>query len=245
MESKESQGFRYGKRGRSGATKKTARKKARGAGGAVYRRGGRALSSVALPRELVSDSYKTVDLVYVEYITLGGAVCTSHDFRLNSPFDPYYAAGGHQARGYDQWRTFYRRYRVTQTKISFQVADSGATFGIPAVGFIHVGNQAYGATPASTILELPGTVTQMGSALGDPIRLTQGVKLWELAGMTYKDYVADDTTASYDTTNPDMLLIGSCGVVSADASTTLGVWDGVVTIIMRVVFSEKITPASS
>lgn len=240
MESKRNEKVRKRSSGKAQKSRKRAR-----ADSVSYRRGGRALSAVALPRDLVTDSYKTVDLIYVEYVSFGGAVCTAHDFRLNSPFDPYYAAGGHQARGYDQWRSFYKRYRVTQCKISFQVADSGATFGTPCLGFIHVGTQAYGATPSSTILELPGTVTQLGAALGDPIRLTQGVKLWELAGMSYKDYMADDTSAAYDTTNPDMPLIATVGLVSADGSSTPPTWDGVVTMVMRVVFSEKITPAAS
>lgn len=240
MESKDeaSRKRRYGKSG----TK--ARKRARG-DTVSYKRGGRALSSVALPRELVSDSTKTVDLIYVEYVSLGSIVTSAHEFRLNSPYDPYYSGGGHQPRGFDQWAAFYRRYRVTQAKLSFQCADSGATFGVPVVCYIHVGNAVFGVTPPTTVIETPGTVTQLCGALQQPARLTSSVKLWELAGMSYNDYVADDTSSAATNTNPAMILMGSVGVISADAASAPPVWDGVVTLVMRVVFFEKLTPSAS
>lgn len=55
----------------------------------------------------------------------GGLLCDSvsggaigYLFRMNSIFDPYYATGGHQPMGHDQYATLYQAYRVLGAKIT-------------------------------------------------------------------------------------------------------------------------------
>lgn len=77
---------------------------------------------------------KVAKLRYVEEITLdttvpsltsnGMAVAT---FRANSCYDPRYALGGHQPRGWDEHTALYREYVVLGSKITFQPVSIGTT----------------------------------------------------------------------------------------------------------------------
>lgn len=237
----------FSKRPRIGAQRKSARKKARGDRGVVYRSGARALSAVAVPRQTVSDNYHTEDLVYSEHVELkavASSVSNAYEFRLNSAYDPDYSGGGHQPRGFDQWAAFYRRYRVTQVKINVQFSSPANAFGNPALAWIHVGNGSYGLTPSITLLETPGTCFKTVDVQEHP-RLQQTVKLWELGGMTYKQYMADDSTAASTGANPAMIAIGSVGVVSANNSSAVQTTQAQITMVMRVVFFEKLSPVAS
>jgi len=58
----------------------------------------------------------------------GGAI--GFLYRLNSIFDPYYATGGHQPMGHDQWANLYQNYRVLGAKITARFYwDHAATVG--------------------------------------------------------------------------------------------------------------------
>lgn len=60
----------------------------------------------------------------------GGAVVDISDnvYRGNGAFDPVFAVGGGQPIGFDQWSAFYRKYRVTGSKVELKLLnDSDST----------------------------------------------------------------------------------------------------------------------
>lgn len=85
-------------------------------------------------------------LVYTEsqHISLSGAAilgaCTTSGnliYNLNSCYDPRYAAGGHQPRGYDEICQFYNMYRVTSARMTVRGwSDGAAGFGVMCASFI-------------------------------------------------------------------------------------------------------------
>lgn len=48
-------------------------------------------------------------------------------FKWNGMYDPRYAIGGHQPKGYDQWALFYQNYRVVGAKARVTFAPTGDT----------------------------------------------------------------------------------------------------------------------
>lgn len=57
--------------------------------------------------------------------TIGGIVGATFKFALNGMWDPYLAAGGHQPMGFDQWMTFYKRYKVYRCDVKIRVMHFG------------------------------------------------------------------------------------------------------------------------
>lgn len=82
-------------------------------------------------------------------------------YRANSVHDPYYATGGHQPMGFDQWAEFYSYYTVTSCKCTVRVAagnnnnnsDASMLFIALTTGAI------FGATDVSAITEQNMAVT--------------------------------------------------------------------------------------
>ena len=71
-----------------------------------------------------------VQLTYSRSGAFTGAAPRSNVFRGNSCFDPDFSGVGAQPRGFDQWKAFYRRYRVIASKCTARggtVAASNAS----------------------------------------------------------------------------------------------------------------------
>lgn len=63
-------------------------------------------------------SVKNVILPYhMEYVTSVGSTITSQTFNSANAHDPDYTGTGHQPRGWDQYKAFYKSYRVTACSI--------------------------------------------------------------------------------------------------------------------------------
>jgi len=63
-------------------------------------------------------SVKTVVLPYhMEYLTSAGSTFSVQTFNSANAHDPDYTGGGHQPRGWDQYKAFYKFYRVTAVSI--------------------------------------------------------------------------------------------------------------------------------
>lgn len=77
-------------------------------------------------------STKVVKLRYVDAITLTSTTgsLAVNTWRANSPYDPYYAVGGHQALGFDQWTTFYNQYIVLGSKATCRFTFSSGSVPI-------------------------------------------------------------------------------------------------------------------
>ncbi len=54
-------------------------------------------------------------------------------FKLNSMYDPDHTGIGHQPLGYDEWTTFYNRYRVFGAKVTITVANQGEYGGVMVI----------------------------------------------------------------------------------------------------------------
>lgn len=76
-------------------------------------------------REIVPDSVM-VQLPYTDsYQRTPGTPTDVLAFRLNSLYDPDVTFTGHQPYGFDQWATFYQKYRVWKVDIECWVNSSG------------------------------------------------------------------------------------------------------------------------
>lgn len=126
-----------------------------------HRRNKRVLfGNIGIPR-IITDSVAgfpnkiRTKLKYNDYISLNGTagVLAYDQWSMNSVFDPYVAAGGHQPLGFDNFMAVYGRFEVIACKVIVTEINIGATnhiFGI-CVG-------EFGATPPA----LPNTVTELG-----------------------------------------------------------------------------------
>ena len=89
------------------------------------------------PRRAILSGFPTSKLVKLRYVdstaTLDAAVGSSSSivYRANSVYDPYYAAGGHQPMGFDQWAAIYSRYTVLGAKITVRPTPTATPSVIP------------------------------------------------------------------------------------------------------------------
>jgi len=87
-------------------------------GGKRYRTGFPRKVKLGMQMEVGFPKTKIVKQRYVDSVLLTsttGSLATNI-WRANSPYDPYYAVGGHQALGFDQWFNFYNHYIVLGAK---------------------------------------------------------------------------------------------------------------------------------
>lgn len=79
-----------------------------------------ALKTATVPDRLV------LKMKYVDNFQLIGAGGASRVFRLNSIYDPDTSVvNGHQPLGYDQWNTFYQKYRVFKAIVTLKAINAG------------------------------------------------------------------------------------------------------------------------
>lgn len=79
---------------------------------------------------------KTIRLTYYHTRDMAAQptadVPASHTYRANGIFDPDYTGVGHQPRGFDQWASHYKKYRVISSKVTVLTnsTSSGTLMGI-------------------------------------------------------------------------------------------------------------------
>lgn len=113
---------------------------------------------VSIPRVAVA-SRITVELPYSYTWQATSTVAVKHTYRLNSVFDPYYTAGGHQPRYYDQYTAMYEKYRVLRTHVSIVACNGLPDTGtaVPAAMIMSPGTVLPGITDIERGDELPGS----------------------------------------------------------------------------------------
>ncbi len=89
-----------------------------------------------------------------------------HTFRANGCFDPDQTGGGHQPRGFDQWKNLYNEYVVTSAKINVHAysVDSSVPF------LLSVRAHSSNVSPDSSeidIVEMPGNKFSLASSYRD------------------------------------------------------------------------------
>lgn len=157
---------------------------------------------------------------------LTGLTGTEIAYRLNSLFDPYFAAGGHQPLGFDQITPLYQRYKVY--KVDIQIGMRGRTgtgLGYLAAN-IRQGASTYtlgGLKALAEVIEQPGNTVMDGTLLQT---WNQTVWMHEVEGRTYQEYMAEDSYGALVTANPSItpFLGVVCGTVDTPASSATGVY---------------------
>lgn len=102
----------------------------------------------------------TVKLRYADYLVAadadGTTGVTKWRYALNSCYDPYYDAGGHQPNGWDQWSGIFKYYRVMGARVKmhwhkapYYPADTNKLYTPIAVGwYFDAGNIMASSTPS-------------------------------------------------------------------------------------------------
>lgn len=86
--------------------------------------------------------------------TIGGTgVLTTQQYALNSTYDPFVAAGGHQPMGFDQLMLFYQFCNVLGATVTCTFTPGTGTSNPPYVGFQFSENGSYSPTDISQIIE--------------------------------------------------------------------------------------------
>lgn len=167
-----------------------------------------------------------VDNFTVSADNLTGLTGTEIPYRLNSLFDPYFNAGGHQPLGYDQITPLYSRYKVF--KVDIQIAMRGRTGSGLGYLAINIRNGASTYTLGSLkaiaeVLEQPGNTVLDGTLLQT---WNQTVWMHEVEGRTFEEYMAADAYGALNSTNPAITpyLGVACGTVDTPASTATGIY---------------------
>jgi len=127
--------------------------------------------------------------------------------RLNSIYDPDYAiVNGHQPLGYDQWATFYNKFRVYKAYVT-------ATFINNTSAGVQCGVLPYNADAGNlavvddSTFEQPHAATKtVGGQNGlNKIVIKKMVDIPRILGRSHVQYKSADSTASVFTNNPQDL----------------------------------------
>lgn len=171
----------------------------------------RSLPYIVSPRMIIR-------LPYAELLNrTPGTATDEYQFNLNSLFDPNRTGTGHQPLGFDQWATFYNRYRVLGV-------DVRATFATTSTVPLRVGITASNSATNLTYLsseELPNTrhAVISGSTGGPAVReLNMYVPLHVLNGRTLAEYKGSQNTEAMFSASPTEILILHTYASSYDGS---------------------------
>lgn len=181
----------------------------------------RATAALAVPDRML------LKLPYYESIKWSGNPVAYYDWNLNSIYDPNRTGTGHQPLGYDQWATFYNRYRVYGVTVRFSatnLADVPVRIGI--VG----DNSSSGATYLTdqSRFEQPHMKSFiLGNANG---MNTRSFKMFfscaRIQGSPKVRYNSENQFAAQWNANPIENIVGHIIGQSLDGQTALNVqWD--------------------
>lgn len=82
--------------------------------------------------QIVPDKLFTT-LKYSDLKTFTGTGLQRHTYRGNSLFDPDFTGGGTQPLGFDQWATFYSRYKVHSASLSLRIMNISTSQAVQVV----------------------------------------------------------------------------------------------------------------
>jgi len=149
-----------------------------------------------------------VKLRYNETVSLSAAHGVEQLMNLNSCFDPDRTGVGHQPYAFDQWSTFYNRYRVFGVKYAITFLNSDSTV-IPQVGIMADNTTSSNAVDA-TFWERPNcksTVLTVSSG-GPAKKVFRGyIPLTKVYGISRTQLKTDDNYAAITTASPSEFAI--------------------------------------
>lgn len=180
-----------------------------------------AIKALAVPDRML------LKLPYYEAIKWSGNTAAFYDWNLNSIYDPNRTGVGHQPLGYDQWKSFYNRYRVYGVTVRFSatnLADVPVRVGI--IGDNLASGSAYLSDQSK--FEQPHMKTFiLGSAQG---MNTKTFKTFfscaRIQGSPKSRYNSDNQFQSQWESSPVETICGHVIGASLDGQTALNVmWD--------------------
>lgn len=134
-------------------------------------------------------------LPYVDELTLTTSAGVNtygneYSYRLNSLYDPYFSAGGHQPYGFDQLTTIYNRYLVSRVDLELTFSDptvDGLMPGVMLKNYLDATTLVGNNIP--TVSEFPTAWTKAVSNTGSQkIVFRKSVDLAAMMGLTKAQY---------------------------------------------------------
>jgi len=180
---------------------------------------------------------RRVKLVYSDTVSLTGAtgVIESHQYRLNSAFDPDYTSAGHQPLAYDQWSAFYNHYVVMGCTWEVSVISGNTQSMILTSAY--VSDDETIPSFCTSLQELGGDVQASNVYLGSsPITHVGSVTTAEFFNRDPKAIASDPNLRATVSGNPTevLFLSLSCQSPSSTSHTT----EFLVRLVYDVVFME-------
>lgn len=164
----------------------------------IYKKRG---ARVASMKALVIPDKALVTLPYSDYKQFVGNTANipiQWKFRMNSLFDPDLTYTGHQPLGFDQWKTFYNRYRVYKVAYRITFVNVENKFGLQ-VGVFPDNSGSY--TTFTELSEVPRVKTALIPYENQKV-FTGYFCPRTTVGLTKQQYMADDRYAAVYDSNP-------------------------------------------
>lgn len=148
--------------------------------------------------------FKYCEDVFVSSLTATPNHGNQYQFALNSLFDPNITGTGHQPYNYDQIANVYRKYRVYECDIQLVFYFPNSTTMSVAVQCVNSqDNNTLTATTPAEAAERTGCKWAIVTPGGNnTITYQDTVKIWDLEGMSYNEWLADDAFAANYNGNP-------------------------------------------
>lgn len=165
-------------------------------------------------------------LRYITTVASNGAI-TEYGYNANSGYSPNVGGGGHQPLGWDQWSTFYGRYRVDRVKVFIMII--GEADGIYS---LHIDNTTSSYTTLQQVGEQKGTILASTAVNGPATAtLSASYNLWQVTSASKANYRTDDRYQALVSANPTETIGIHFGFWQKDGSTILG--NGAVNFTVR------------
>jgi len=177
---------------------------------------------VALKTSTVPDR-TILRMKYVDNIVLAGIGGSTRVFRMNSIYDPDTSVtNGHQPLGFDQWASFYNKYRVFKAVVTLRCANASSNSAdSEQIGFCAHNDQV---TPpqSDAFFEQPHAKKMLIGGRGGMDRgtLRYTVDLPRVLGMAPVVYKSNPDVASPFNTSPVEQVFGTIFARPIDGSST-------------------------
>lgn len=150
---------------------------------------------------------------------------TEQAFALNDLFDPDITGAGHQPYGYDQIAQLYKKYRVFQCDVLlFFYFPNSSTQSV----CVQPRNSQDSLTLTGAFIDAASERNGVSWSPIDPnshttIHYEDSIKIWQLEGMSYKQWLADDAFCANIGSNPAALSKIACAVADAAGAASTAI----------------------
>lgn len=182
-----------------------------------------------IPRSVGPPKYVNVKLMYTTITTSGvdpiaASSSYTHQWRLNSLFDPDYTSTGYQPYFHDQYSAMYEKYRVYACKVEMRLSVNSASTDVFAANAILAPSNDF-STTWTTVQNACNTRMAMMRQLVPNQNIVTFKKYYPIAnclGVSKRAVSIEDDYAAVVTTNPINRCILNLIISNNARSTTLG-----------------------